>query len=496
MTMAEPAGQSPGRRIGEEPKPRALLSWNGPDHDRVAEVLALHAPTVRLIERLIDVRQTDFDLLVTNRMSEFAAAAAEYQREAMEPANHLCVITFGGPDDDGDQWGVCDVFRSPGFLAVDWRAPYLAQAVVIPDDVLPAALDLVNDDLVPAVRRRRYHSTFHTRGWSYSDATADLDLPDLEAIAAVAARQAVAGVAVDRPARPDPEPGLYAFLRTDTEDRRVLAGWYRRSEFSEGWALPADVRRPWDWVAAAVRHWAITYGRFPLVGGWWEAQKWQTRPEVEASATRTRLKEELAATTARLEAEIDAAAGVLDAAVRDAAIGPRRLLTEKGDPLKEAAAWAFGQLGYAVTDRDAEELPDTGGRIEDLGVADPDDSGFDPIVEVKGYDSGARAGDFGAMVRHQVRAIAAGRTPTAIWWVANTWRQRPPEGRLVVLAGEEPMIAEHAGEDVPLVVIDTRDLFRAVRAVEDGLVTSTEVRASLRAARGRWEGIARARMGE
>jgi hypothetical protein len=289
-----------------------------------------------------------------------------------------------------------------------------------------------------------------------------------------------------RAGAPDSAPPLRPFLLTTPPSPKVIAGSYPRGSDSEGWALPNDLSRPWDWVAAAVRHWAITYGRFPLLGGWWEDRRWQTSDEVAATARRTALRAELAATTSRLEAELAGASGELEAAKRDAAIGPRRLLTEKGDPLKDAVAQALGQLGYAVADRDLESPPDAGGRIEDLGVADPDDADFDPIVEVKGYDSGARAGDFGAMVRHLVRALAAGRSPSAIWWVANPWRRRPPEERPLLLAGEEPMIDDHAGEDVPLVVIDTRDLFRAVRAVEDGLVTSTEVRASLRAARGRW----------
>jgi len=170
-------------------------------------------------------------------------------------------------------------------------------------------------------------------------------------------------------------------------------------------------------------------------------------------------------------------------------MGPRRLLTEKGDPLKEAVAVALGQLGYVVTDRDLEAPPDPGGKIEDLGVDDPDDGTVDPIVEVKGYDSGAKANDLASMGRHLVRAFEAGRSPTAIWWIANHWRMRSPDDRPALLDSEEPQIGKFAAENKPLVLVDTRDLFRAVRAVEDGLVEAAEVRASLRSARGRWTGM-------
>jgi hypothetical protein len=444
------AGPAAGRRVGDDPRPRALFAWSGPNHDRVAEVLAQHAPTVREIDHVREIRQADYDLLVTNLMGSLTS---RFNGPGTPPDEHLFVVSFML---DGEQDGHVIDSLHLGSVRIRSRIHHLAQSIEVPDD-LPEALEhLIGDDLVPAALSRAGHH------------------PYFEMLVS------------QRAGLPETPPRFRPFLLTTPPGPRVLAGCYPRSASSEGWALPDDLRRPWDWVAAAVRHWAVTYGRFPLVGGWWEDQRWQTRPEVAASSRRTALRAELAAVTSRLETELADASGELDAAVRDAAIGLRRLLTEKGDPLKEAVAGAFTQLGYVVTDRDAEEPPDPGGRIEDLGVTDPDDPGFDPIVEVKGYDSGARAGDFGSMMRHLVRAISNGRSPTAIWWVANTWRKRPPDDRRALLAGEEPMIAEHAGEDVPLVVIDTRDLFRAVRAVEDDLVTSMAVRASLRACRGRW----------
>ncbi len=201
--------------------------------------------------------------------------------------------------------------------------------------------------------------------------------------------------------------------------------------------LPSDLRRPWDWVAAAIRHWAVTYGRFPLVGGWWEDPRWQTLAETRAIATRTKLKQELADISARLHEEIAAATANLERAQQDAAGGRRRLLTDKGDSLKEATVDAFKQLGYGVTDHDEEQPHDAAGNIEDLAAVDPDEPSLDPIVEVKGYDRGAKAGDVGKMVRHLVRARDRGRSPSAIWWVVNHWRIRPPADRGLVLAGEE-----------------------------------------------------------
>lgn len=118
---------------------------------------------------------------------------------------------------------------------------------------------------------------------------------------------------------------------------------------------------------------------------------------------------------------------------------------------------------------------------------DPDEAAFDPIVEVKGYDKGAKAGDALKMARHMARAQASGRSPSAIWWVINHSRTQAPAERGLVLAGEEALIADEADEAAPLVLIDTTTLFRVIRAVEDGTLTPDQVRASLRAAKGRWD---------
>jgi hypothetical protein len=63
--------------------------------------------------------------------------------------------------------------------------------------------------------------------------------------------------------------------------------------------------------------------------------------------------------------------------------------------------------------------------------------------------------------------------------VVNHWRLTSPDEREVVLASEASLIDERDHRDTPLVVIDTRDLFHAVRAVEDQSVGAEQVRSSL-----------------
>ncbi len=456
-----------GRIIGVEPKPRVLFSWKGSAGPRVAAALAHHAPTVRTIERLEGVRQDDYDVLVTDRMDDLIGQES-YGRTITGPMGHLFVVSFAEPHSQAT-WGTADVLSAKREIGVDWKAGFLSKSVEVPDDRLESAADLVDDDLVPTIRSRESHLHFVSSSWRIAYTyMADDSAPRYE-------RRPVDAF--------KPRP----FLLTGGRDPQVLAGWYPRSPESEGWVVPSDVKRPWDWVAAAIKHWAITYRRFPLVGGWWDDPTWQTGPESTASSVRAAAKVELATTTARLEADLVAATAALEAAQLAAAGGLRRLLTEKGEPLKSAVMVALAKLGYMVIDRDLEEPLDPGGKIEDLGLVDPDDPTADPVVEVKGYDSGAKAADIGLIMRHLRRAEAAGRKPSATWWVINHWRNKAPGDRGPVLSGDNGMIGEHAADDVPLVVIDSMELFRAVRAVEDGQASPAAVRAALRAARGRWE---------
>ena len=468
-------GASSRRTIGEEPKPRVLFSWEGTAAEQVAAVLDLHAPTVRVIDDLLGTRQDDYDMLVTNRLSNMLATPGA-RFKGVEP--HLFVVSVAPPAENTSTAGAADLCGQRfDFCGIRWRTGYRSKALDLPDELLSVATDLVNDDLLPTALSRHSHIYFEI-----SHLARQSGLPPESYYGEASARAPGA-----RHQLPEDAFVLRPFLRTAGRSPQILAGSYKRGERSEGWVLPSDLRRPWDWVATAIRHWAVTYHSFPLVGGWWEDPRWQTLAETQAMVSRTELKQELAEVSARLHEGIAAATADLQKAQHDAAGGRRRLLSDKGESLKDATLEAFQWLGYEVTDRDQEQSPDGGGRMEDLGVVDPDEAAWDPIVEVKGYDRGAKAGDVLKMVRHMARARASGRSPSAIWWVINHWRTQSPAERGLVLAGEEALIADDADEDVPLVLIDTVELFRALRAVDEGQVTRDEVRAFLRAARGRWE---------
>lgn len=107
----------------------------------------MHAPTVREIRSLLDVRQADYDLLVTDRMVQLTSRPSG---NSQVPSRHLGVISFLPPL-AGDEY-VID--KLGPWLEVRSRRYHLANSIEVPGDLLDAVRDLVADDLVPAVRAR------------------------------------------------------------------------------------------------------------------------------------------------------------------------------------------------------------------------------------------------------------------------------------------------------------------------------------------------------
>jgi hypothetical protein len=424
-----------------------LLAWDGDERNAIAEAIRQHAPTLRQIEQLNEVRQQDFDVLVTDCMATLSPSSFGHAI-GPHPAAHLCVFSLA-------RTSIVDRWNDSGVHAVYTQYGHISRTVVRPPS-LPAEIEqLVDDNLAPFSRSRDDHDWFQTTGFQTGGDVTSLRFG-----------------------------GIYPFLYTP--DRRPLAGLYSRSPASEGWVLPDECPRLDRWIAAAFRRWAMQFDAIPLFGGWWEASDWQTVGEATAARNLEAAQAELRSETERLAGAVSTAQLALEATQRAAASGLRRLLEAKGQPLAEATMNALSVLGFEVADRDAAEPDRPDGRTEDLLLQDPDDDDFDPVVEVKGYDSGAKAGDLAKVMRHLVRALSSGRKPTAVWWVVNQCRLVPPADRDLLFRSEEAMVSEHAAEQTPLVIIDTRELFHIVRRVQNGEIAPETVRSSLRRARGRW----------
>lgn len=111
--------------------------------------------------------------------------------------------------------------------------------------------------------------------------------------------------------------------------------------------------------------------------------------------------------------------------------GIRRALWADGDELVAAVGELLSELGFVVRDMDAER-EDGEAKREDLRLTLPSASGWEAIVEVKGYTSGTRTNDARQIRQHRERCQAeTARLPDLTLWLANPFRTMDPSSRPV-----------------------------------------------------------------
>lgn len=269
---------------------------------------------------------------------------------------------------------------------------------------------------------------------------------------------------------------------------KPVAGIYRRSDATqvEWWWLPMQTPNPAGWVAAALGRWrSLDADKFePDVLEWRDDERWQTVEERQIAAEMETLDAEHQAATDRYDAQRAALETTLTQASDAAERTQRRLLTEKGDPLKEQVARTFEDLGFLVTDADRDvALP--GDLLEDLRVEDPGVPDWIALVEVRGYKGGAKVSDLQRIGRFEARfAVANQRMPSCSWYVVNQFNEQDPGGRprpLDANPEELALFAETGG-----LVVDTRALFELKQKVADGQITASEARERLRGSCGQF----------
>ncbi len=161
------------------------------------------------------------------------------------------------------------------------------------------------------------------------------------------------------------------------------------------------------------------------------------------------------------------------------------LLRGSATELVAAVTNALELFGFEASDRDTINPPND--RLEDLRVSIPGDSDWVALAEVRGYAKGAVQGDLlrlsGRFAKRYI--LDEGKPPTRLWYVVNQFLGDDPGSRPPALAGNEPEIQVFSEEGG--VVIDTVQLFKAVRDIESGRASSDAVFDSLLSASGRWE---------
>lgn len=403
------------RTVGNRPRPRVLVAWADESDDPSGQLERLGLD-VRSIDRLSHVYQPDFDVLVVDDFQKLVSSdgrSAGFPR----PDEILFVVTFArGASATGvvDQW-----IASAGLVQVHANGGDLSERISVQTDLPEPVRALVEDRLVPLLSNfPRQHQWFSG--------------PE--------------GIAFFRP-----------FVLSSAG--HVLAGTYKRGQEREGWVLPQCTPDKPAWIIAALQVWAGR-GGWPPPGEWQRRPHWQTAEESKVIRTLTDLRQERRDADRRFDAEEGELMARLEEAERQAAVGDRRLLEAKGEPLVEAVAEAFRGLGYTVEIVD--ETAQEGDRREDLRLGDPDRPGQAVIVEVKGYDAGVRAVHIANVERHATRARQAGLPVRAAWWVVNHTRRSAPEDRPTPLVNDEDVLKEHS-QEYGLLLIETQDLSRSSR---------------------------------
>lgn len=426
------------RIVGARPHPRILVT--GFDEATIG-ALADIAPTVRPINSLHEVEQTEWDVLVARGGNNGAA-------------DHIFTIVVDAADS-----GVATVFGNvatveQGFSVVLQRmGTTRANEFMLRDEAPERVARLLTDSVLPRLQERNENAILE---------------PWVQAAPAAGAR---------------PTCRLTRWV-TDSAERLIACSFRRSGNRADGWCLPSVVTDIGPWVAAALDIWSEQDAtRFPPRVEWSTQAQWQTQGEALAVQRLENLARRRERVSASLDRRQDALQTALDAERLTAKQGARLLLTAQGNALVDAVQSTLGFLGFRVDDMDA-AFPEND-RREDLRIHDPGLDNWTAIAEVRGYHGGGQVNDLlriGRFIRRY--AQDENREPDAAWYIVNQFLLHPPEERPILLASNEGELVTFA-EDRGL-AIDTRDLFRLRRDVEGGAITAGDARTRLTSTLGRF----------
>lgn len=420
------------RRFNDREHPYTVLLGLPP---HLVTALQKVLPGAEATNWISTIFEPDFDLLIS------------WGQQVDRVAPHMFVVAFG----DG---GLCRLPDGRGLIRTSVRATpgggpsfrlCVAREFETPDG-LPSAFDeLVSSDLAPKAKAEGSHSGLTT-------------VPDYS----------------------NDTPGFTPLLTAS--DGTVLAGYFERAPGGgRGLSLPdgADVVA---WVTAAINVWHdIDPKRFPGRLDWTNHSLGWDPPDVLAAVARCG---EATIALGNAQKAVDTALEGYAIAKAEAMSGPFGMLMQSGDQLVAAVATALSDLGFLVRDMD-KEWPE-GKRLEDLRVRTPDLVGWEALVEVKGYSRGyGKAADLMTISARFAKAyrLSEKREPSALWYVVNHEPTVDPGARKQVLDSSDADIEVFADADG--LAIDTVDLYRLWRDVQQGKLTAETARQVLVNATGR-----------
>lgn len=251
-------------------------------------------------------------------------------------------------------------------------------------------------------------------------------------------------------------------------------------------ALPPETTDHRAWLAWFLRELSdIDPATFPHDVDWRSAETWATARTLKLHSELAQLREERAAILAVIDQRIVDAENALESALANDALESQRLLTADGAELETAVESALKELGFRVANMDEHHDAATKAKLEDLRVTDDNDQAWITLVEIKGYAKGAKVNDVAQILGRPMRSyiLETGREPSSVWHVVNSERNADPSARSDAIPNDLDLLALSEAKGV---LIETRQLFLALRDVQSGQVEASAVRRSLKAAQSRW----------
>jgi len=433
--------------LNEKPRPRALFIGFEPDE---VESLKKFFPTTKTIRDLDEVRQAEWDILLT-------------KVGVIEPAPHMYILSFGA-DKIGNLMQTQAPAENLALAAVyDEQNSSMATEFVIPEDLDSGIVRALERDVLPKTKDRTPHSCLGTARLYYFGGQLF--------------------VSKFSDAHNQNSKGLRFQLFLGTPEPRSLVGSFiREGGKSQVWMLPYSDLDIAAWVELALKQWhKIDPEKFPVDLGWERSLNWMTPVEAELALKIEGVRKSRQEMLARLNAQERELMEQLHAASIAVDSNERLLLTAQGEVLVQAVAKAFEELGFHVQDMDKIFPPKD--RREDLRIRLAKEGDWVAICEVKGYYKGAQVNDLLKIERFRGRFFKeTGRDPDRCWYVANHHAKDNPSTRgspLPMNAEEVATFSEGGG-----LVISTFKIFQLLMDVRRGNLTSQAARELLMSSTG------------
>ncbi|WOH17691.1 hypothetical protein IRJ34_15250 [Paenarthrobacter sp. GOM3] len=412
-----------------QPRPRVLLEALPPE---VAEELTALVPTAHIVKEGEEVHEAEYDLLVT------------CSSDAGRRSEHMHVLSFGPkyldawPRDSG----------TGGYVHPERNNRTLASEVHIPPTVDTEARALLEQTVVANITVGEKFT------WSRLGSRETTSLLEL-----------------------GKERYLYALLWPRT----------RKEGSAMSLVLPPETTNHRAWFVWFLRLLnKIDPDTFPGDPNWTLSPEWSTAETLVVHDQLTKVHEKRSKLLAELDEREKAVASKLEDARAADKVGFQRLLTADGDELESAVQEVLTEIGFTVQNMDGHHDHVTKAKLEDLRVSDPEDPDWIALVEIKGYMKGARTNDVAQILGRPMRAyiLEAGREPSTVWHIVNHERAVDPSTRNDAVPNDLDLegITDAGGA-----LIESRQLFLALRDLQSGNIDAATIRHSLKNARTRWD---------